>query len=318
VRKGGGRVSIAAQLIDALSGAHLWAERFDGVLEDVFELQDKVALSVAGVIEPALQAAETGRGVHRPTNDLTAYDLYLRAYAMAFSSPSEVVEAVHLLERAIRLDPRYGPALAYAAICCMRLHADGSTEDPTAESRKGTDFAWRALHVSDDDPGVLANAAYALAYFGEDIGAMVALVDRALTLNPSFARGWYISADLRLFAGQHDAAIEHIEASLRLSPRGNIGPRSFVIGGAHFINRRFDEALPQLLAAIQGLPSHRYAYRYLAACYAHTGRLNEARQVVERLRTMTPQIVPSVSHLRNAEHRELLLSGLRMAMGDAA
>jgi adenylate cyclase len=317
VRKASGRVRITAQLIDALSGTHLWADRFDGSLEDVFELQDRVASSVAGVIEPALQAAETARSAARPTSDLTAYDLYLRAYAMAFSSPSEVPEALRLLELAIGRDPRYGPALAYAAVSCMRLHADGSSEDPAVASRKGTDFARRALQVSDDNPGVLANAAYALAYSGEDIGAMVALVDRALTLNPSFAPGWYISADLRLCAGEPDDAIEHIEASQRLSPRGSVGAWSFIVGSARFINRRFDEAVRKLLVAVQELPRHMYSYRYLAACYAHMGPLDEARQIIERLRTITPHVVPSVTHLRNPAHRELFLSGLRLAADEA-
>jgi adenylate cyclase len=188
VRKAGGRVRITGQLIDAGTGAHLWADRFDGSLEDVFELQDKVASSVAGVIEPALQAAETARSASRPTADLAAYDLYLRGYAMALSSTRQVPEALRLLEQAIVRDPRYGPALARAAQCCLRLLLDGRSEDPTADRLKGTDFARRALEVASDDPGILANAAIALAHFCEDIGAMMALVDRALALNPSYAR----------------------------------------------------------------------------------------------------------------------------------
>jgi len=188
VCKAGQRVRITGQLIDVATGVHLWADRFDGSLEDVFDLQDKVASSVAGVIEPALQAAETARSVGRPTADLTAYDLYLRAYPMHLSSARQIPEALGLLEQAIARDPRYGPALAWAAVCCMRLIIDGRGEDPAADRLKGADFARRALEVAGDDPGILANAAQALAYFGEDIGAMMALVDRALSLNPNFAR----------------------------------------------------------------------------------------------------------------------------------
>jgi TolB-like protein/class 3 adenylate cyclase len=199
VRKAGNRVRITAQLIDAVTGTHLWADRFDGSLEDVFELQDKVASSVAGVIEPALQAAETARSAQRPTSDLTAYDLYLRAYAMFFSS--QIPDALRTFEQAIERDPRYGPALAWAAICCQRLVAEGWSKDLAGDSRKGTDLARAALQVTDDDPGILANAAMALAYFGDDIGAMMGMVDRALTLNPSFARGWASSARLRWWAG---------------------------------------------------------------------------------------------------------------------
>ena len=224
VRKAGGRVRISVQLIDALSGTHLWAERFEGSLADVSELQDKVASNVAGGIEPALQAAETARLADRPTDDLAAYDLYLRAYEMYFSSAQQIPEALGLLERAIQRDPRYGPALAWAAVCCLRLEADGSSADPAADSRKSVEFARRAVQIAGDDPGTLANAALALAYFGEDIGVMMALVDRALALNPSYARGWYIGAILKLFAGQFDRAIEYAEASLRFSPRGRFGP----------------------------------------------------------------------------------------------
>jgi adenylate cyclase len=251
VRKAGGRVRITGQLIDAATGAHLWADRFDGSLEDVFELQDKVASSVAGVIEPALQAAETARSANRPTTDLTAYDLYLRAYAMVWSSARQIPEALRLMERAIERDPRYGPALAWAAYCCYRLVLDGRSENPAADGMKGADFARRAVEAAGDDPGVLVHAAQALAYFGEDIGAMMALVDRALALNPNYARGWLVSGILRYWSGQPDIAIEHAEASLRLSPRARIGTSVHAIGAAHFLCRRFDEAVPKLLLAIQ-------------------------------------------------------------------
>ena len=218
------------------TGAHLWADRFDGSLEDVFELQDKVASSVAGVIEPALQAAETARSAGRPTDDLTAYDLYLRAYAMVLSSARQIPEALRLMEQAIARDPRYGPALAWAAFCCIGCFLTIGAKIRQADRRKGVDFARRALEVAGDDPGILANAAIALAYFGEDIGAMMALVDRALALNPNYARGWHISGILRLWAGQPDIAIEHAEASLRLSPRARVGAELIVIGAAHFLS----------------------------------------------------------------------------------
>jgi len=317
VRKAGGRVRITAQLIDATSGAHLWADRFDGSLEDIFDPQDKVASSVAGVIEPTLQAAETARSENRPTNDITAYDLYLRAYAMVLSSTRQSLEALFLLEQAIERDPRCGPALAWAAFCCLRLLRDGRSEDPAEDRLKGDDFARRALEVAGDDPGILANAALALAYFGEDIGAMIALVDRALGLNPNFARGWYISGVLRNWAGQPDIAIEHLEASLRLSPRARVGNSLAGIGAAHFLSRRFDEAVPKLLLTIQDSPSFTHPYRVLAACYAHMGRLDEARKIFERLRTITRGAVPSTTPYRNLEHRELFLSGLRLAAGEA-
>ena len=309
-------VRITAQLIDAENGAHLWADHFDGSLEDVFDLQDKVATSVAGVIEPALQAAETARSAGRPIADLTAYDLYLRAYAM-ISSSRQIPEALRLLEQAIERDPRYGPALARAAICCHRLLLDDRSEDPAADRLKGIDFARRALEVAGDDPGILATAAIALGYFGEDIGAMMALADRALALNPNYARGWHISGTLRLWAGYPDIAIEHLEAALRLSPRARVGPSLLQIGTAHFFARRFDEAVPKLRLAIQDDPSHPMPYRVLAACYAHMGRLDDAREIVQQLRARrTSVVIHDASFLRNAAHRELYLSGLRLAVGE--
>jgi len=316
VRKGGNRVRITAQLIDAETGTHLWADRFDGLIEDVFELQDKIAISVAGVIEPALQAAETARSAGRPTDDLTAYAFCLRGYAMFFSSDKQIPEALRLFEQAIERDPRYGPALASAAVCCSRLLS--RSEDPTADRLKGADLARRALEVAGDDPRTLANAALALATFGEDIGTMMALVDRTLALNPSFARGWHISGLLRHFAGQQDLAIEHAEAALRLSPRARSGWAFSVIGGAHFLSGRFDEAVRKLLLAIQDDPNFPAPYRSLAACYAHMGRLDEAREIVARLRAITPLVVDDAVIFRNPEQRELYLSGLRLAADDAS
>jgi tetratricopeptide (TPR) repeat protein len=317
VRKAGGRVRITAQLIRAENGAHLWADRFEGSLEDVFDLQDKVASGVAGVIEPALQAAETARSASRRTNDLTAYDLYLRAYAMISESARQIPEALLLMEQAIARDPRYGPALAWAGFCCHRLFHDSQSEDPVVDRRRGIAFVRRALEVAGDDPGVLANAAQTLAYFGEDIGAAIALIDRALALNPNCARGWSISGILRLWAGLPDIAIEHAEVSLRLSPRAGIGASLTLIGASHFYARRFDEAVPQLRVAVEEYPGFPQPYRVLAACYAHMGRLDDAREILGRLRTITPIVVPDVSYLRNPKHGELLLWGLRLAAGEA-
>jgi len=317
VRKAGNRVRITGELMYAATGAHLWADRFDGSLEDVFELQDKVASSVAGVIEPVLQAAETARAANRPTNDLTAYDLYLRAYAMVESSTGQVPEALRLMEQAVGRDPRYGPALGWAALCCYRLLMDDRSEDRQADRLKGADFARRALEVAGDDPAVLAHAAAALAYFGEDIGAMMALVDRALALNPNFARDWSISGTLRLWAGQPDIAVEHLEASLRLSPRARVGRSLLNLGVAHFLSLRFDEAVPKLLLAIQEDLSYPQPYRALAACYVQMGRLDDAREIVTRLRAIAPVVIPDANWLRNPAYRELYLSGLRLAAGEA-
>jgi tetratricopeptide (TPR) repeat protein len=167
--------------------------------------------------------------------------------------------------------------------------------------------------VGENEPGILVNAAFPLAVFGEDIGSMIALVDRALALNPSFARGWYVSGLLRVWAGQTDLAIEHVETSLRLSPRYRNVLQLAVLGQAYFFKRRFDTAVTRRLLATQDYPGSPAPYRWLAACYAHMGRLDEARATVTRLRAITPVIVPSDLPWRNSEHRELFLSGLRLA-----
>jgi TolB-like protein/class 3 adenylate cyclase len=318
VRKGGSRVRITAQLIEAETGTHLWADRFDGPLEDVFDLQDKVASSVAGVIEPALQTAEIHRSAKRPTTDLTAYDLYLRALATLYPTTKErIFEALGLLDQAIAIDRHYGPALALAAIFHILLVTNGWAEAPETSRRKSRDLARRALQVAENDPVILANAALALAYFGEDIGAMIGLIDRALALTPSYARGWYVSGILRLFAGQPDLAIEHTETSLRLSPRERMGQPLTVIGTAYFFRRQFEKAASTLLLSIQDHPGFPPSYRFLASCYGHLGRLDDARGVVEHLRTITPVIIPPLATFRDPEQSELFLSGLRLAMDEA-
>jgi TolB-like protein/class 3 adenylate cyclase/tetratricopeptide (TPR) repeat protein len=317
VRKGGNRVRITAQLIEAETATHLWADRFDGSLEDVFDLQDKIAISVAGVIEPALRAAETRRAAVHPTVDLTAYDLYLRALPMFYTLTKEgILQALDSFEHAIALDPRYGQALAWAAMCHLWRYLDGWGQEPETARREGINLARRALEVADDDASVLANAALALAQFGEDIGTMMALVDRSLALDPSSARGWYVSGLLRLWAGEPDLAIAHVETSLRLSPRERLGAHLSVIGSAYLINRQFDAAMTKLLVAIHERPTNPPPYRSLACCYAHMGRLDDAREIVARLRAITPVIVPSTLPFRNPEHRELFLSGLRLAAAE--
>src|SRR5260221_7324761 len=162
VRKSGKRVRITAQLIDADTGANLWADRFDGSLEDVFDLQDQIAMQVAGIIEPALQSAEIRRSAAHPTTNLTAYDLYLRALSIYFPITKErTFEALELFGRAIGIDPNYGPALSWAAVCHWQCVTDGWAERPEISRRHAIDLARRALQAShNEDPGVLANVSF--------------------------------------------------------------------------------------------------------------------------------------------------------------
>jgi len=317
VRKAGSRVRITGQLIDAVTGTHLWADRFDGSLEDVFDLQDKVAVSVAGVIEPTLRAAEIRRSSERPTQDLTAYDLYLRALPDWVSFDKDrIVRALDLLGKAIERDPGYGPAIALAAHCHQRLVSTAAGDEETA--RTAVELARRASRVAPEDPEVLAAAAFVLGVLGEDIDTAISLVDRSLALNPSFARGWFWSGLLRAFAGQPDLAIQHFETFQRLDPRGHFPAAQTAVGTALFLNRRFADAAAMLLQSLEQAPDFVVTYRLLAACYAHIGRLDEAREIVERLRSITPVVVPSVTPFRNQEQNELFLSGLRLAAGEGS
>jgi len=318
VRKAARRVRITAQLIDALNGTHLWADRFDGSLEDVFDLQDKVATNVAGVIEPTLQAAEAAHSASRPTTHQTAYDLYLRALACSLSfEKDQLARALDLLGQAIERDPHYAPALALAANCHQRFSVMNWTEDLDRVRHTSINFARQALRNGPDEPDVLVLAAFTLGYFGEDIDVAIGLIDRCLVLNPSHARAWHWSGLLRVFAGQPDLALEHFETYLRLSPRERVAPYLSSIGEAHFFSRRFGEAAASLLASLERAPSFPITYRVLASCYAHLGRLDEAREIVRRLRTITPAVMESATRYRNPELRELFLSGLRMAAGEA-
>jgi adenylate cyclase len=317
VRKAGSRMRITGQLIDAISGAHLWADRFDGSMEDVFDLQDRVALSVAGVIEPTLEAAEMLRSAQRPTDDLTAYDLYLRARAAAQSWDKQgVLRALDLLGQALERDPNYGSALALLAACHQNLHVNGWDEDQERIRDQGVEYARRALRAAADDPYVLGEAAYVLGYFERDINPAITLIDRSLELNPSFAIGWSRSAWLKLWSGQTDLAIEHFEKSLRLNPRRK-APASFGIGVAYFFARRLDQAATTLLLSLQENPNWAPTYRFLASCFAHMGRAREAQDMVRRLREMTPVLIPTAEHWRIPEDREFYLAGLRSAAGEA-
>jgi TolB-like protein len=318
VRKGGNRVRITGQLIEAETGAHLWADRFDGSLEDVFELQDQVATSVAGVIEPALQAAEIRRSSERPTSDLTAYDFYLRALPHANRYGKDyALRALDLLDQALERDPHYGPALMGAGLCHMQLYNGGWTDDPEKTRQSGIDLARRAVNADNGDPNVLGGAAHLLGFFGEDLAVAMGMIERSVVLNPSNAWAWSAGGWNRLWIGEPDAAIRHWETALRLSPRE---PRRLWwvagIGAAHFISRRFDEAVANLLPAVEENRTWPTPYRLLAASYAHMGRIEEAREIARRLREVSPNVIHQ-NQLRNLEHRELLLSGLRLAIGEA-
>jgi tetratricopeptide (TPR) repeat protein len=319
VREAASRVRITAQLIDTDTGTHLWADRFDGSLEDVFDLQDKVASTVAGVIEPTLQEAEIRRSSDRPTNDLTAYDFYLRALPDWGSlEKHRIVRALDLLGQAIERDPYYGPALALAAHCHQRLELRGWAEDPEAARRTSVDLARQALRVGPDDANVLALVAFTLGYFGEDIDVAIGLIDHGLTLNPSFAAGWHWSGVLRIFAGQPRLAIQHFETFLRLSPRDRIAVYLSSDWRSPLLQSRVRRGVrkPAGFARTGSELSNNLPRSCFLLC--PYGRLDDARQIIARLRAVTPLVMEPATRYRNRELRELFLSGLRLAASEAS
>ena len=288
--------------LDALRAAgceRIFTDRTSGVRTDRPGLRDALAYAREGDLLEVWKC-------DRPSRSLA-------------QSPSErgIVVALDLLKRAIERDPYYASALAGAAFCHMRLHVSGWSKDPDQDQREGINLAHRAIQVTDDDPVVLAWSAYALAYFGEDIDSAIQLIDRALALNPSFAHGWLWSGWLRLWSGQPQLAISHFETSLRLSLHARMASIIMGIGVGYFVTQRFEEAVAMLLRSLQEQPDWAPTYRMLATCYAHMGRLDEARETIERLKAITPLVVPDARHWRNPEHRELYLSGLRLAAGEA-
>jgi adenylate cyclase len=226
------------------------------------------------------------------------------------------MEALDWLSQATKQDATYGPALSLSAVYHIALSGNGWTDDPEATRQKAISLARRAVRNAGDDAGTLGRAAYALAYLGEDIDAATALIDRSLHVNPSFADGWRWSGWLRLWAGLPDVAIDHFEKSLRLNPRAPLGGTLMANGVAHFFARRLDQARNMLLLSLQQHPAWVPTNRFLAACYGHLGQLDEAKIIIERLRALTPVVLPTADHWRDPEQREFYLSGLRLAMGE--
>jgi adenylate cyclase len=320
VRKAGSVLRITGQLIDASTGSHLWAEKFDGPLEDVFELQDKIASSVAGIIDPLLLQTEIERASARPTADLTSYDLYLRALPLFRAWAREpIAQAIVLLEQAIERDPRYGPALASLALCHSQNFLSG-WGDAAVEVERCRALARRARDAAPDDPMTVSSAAGALLALGEDTDLLKRMVDGALARNPSHAFGWLWSGWIRTVSGEADLALEHFEMSLRLDPRAT--RRAFHLTGmgiCHFFQRRFEQAAAVLEASFHELPTYPNTMWFLAACYAQMGRLDDAREFAAR-HGIGPggQWLTVGPGFGTAEQSELFLSGLRRATAEQA
>ena len=319
VRKAGERLRITGQLIDASTGAQLWAEKFDGPMADVFELQDQVASAVAGVIDPLLLDTEIQRALQQPTSDLTAYHFYLRSLPLIRAWSREAnLEAIALLEQAVECDPRYGMALASLALCHAHNLLNGWVKDAAAERELAIIWARRALEAAPDDPSTVTSAAGALMNTGESIETLKRLVDGALARNPSHAFGWMWSGWMRTLSGESDLAITHFETSLRLDPRATRKAFHLTgIGMCHFFESRFDEASRILEISFNELPSYSITAWFLAATYTKMGRLDEAREFAKRQGIAPGGAWLAIGRmLDNATHRDRALSALKLATGE--
>jgi adenylate cyclase len=281
VRKAGHRVRIVVHLIDALDGAReVWAERFDDTLEDVFALQDKVANGVASQIEPTILVIETRRASARPTQDVTAYDLFLRGMRAwgAFSKPGHA-EATALFDAAIALDPGYAEALSISAFARANGLVFGWSEDPEEDRRVALDHRARALSARGDDPEVIATVAMASMQLGVDRAGALASAKRALARHPGSSTVQVNCAWVDLYAGEAAAALAGFEASLRLDPRS--AWRQIVLLGMAFASlflHRFEEVAPLAREAGELMPDLRpFAASLAAAALGHLGRREEAR-----------------------------------------
>jgi adenylate cyclase len=302
VRKAASRVRITSQLIDAGTGAHLWADRFDGDLADIFELQDQIASNVVGAIAPRLEQAEIERVNRKPTDSLDAYDYFLRAMAIRnqFSSREANEETLHLVTRAIELDANFALAYAMAAHYYVVRKASGWLADPGRETADAIGLARRAMELAGDDALALAISGLALAHMGRDLNAGVALMDRALVLNPNLAVGWYYRSWLKIWLGEPSSALESIGRAMRLSPLDPYMPRlQNAIAHAHFFLGHYDEASSSAAVALRDFPNFHDALRVTAASNALAGRKEEAQNAVKRLLQLDPAL--RVSKLREIQ-----------------
>jgi adenylate cyclase len=318
VRKAGQRLRITGQLIEAEIGAHLWADRFDSALEDVFDLQDRVTMAVAGAIEPSVTQAEIRRANRKPTENLQAYDWLLRALGEhQLFSREGVDHAMQMARHAIKLDTRYAHAYAYLASWVQLRLIYGWMEDEAAERIEGVRLAHLAVQLAPNDAIVLTEAAFALGHLNRDLITAVPWFDRAIALNPNSAMAFGRGAIVRNFAGDYVTAAEHADRAIRLSPFDSYSfAFSLARGISHSLRRQVSEAVVWLRKAAQQNPRHSPTFMYLGSALAYAGQMEEARAAIRHLLKLNP--ASSVRWRR--QHRftpedddEYMLEGARSA-----
>jgi adenylate cyclase len=318
VRKAAGTVRIAGQLIDATTGAHLWADRFEDRLDDIFALQDKITEGVVSAIAPAIYKAEIDLAARRRPASLSAYDLYLRAQSNFFLMTREgVAEALQLSHRALELDPRYGLA-AFVAGCCHMINiAQDWAPDLKRETEKATHFFRLALSIDENDPDVLATVGFAKSFLTDDFNTAAEMVDRAVALNPNSAHAWNHRGQAYLLGGQCAESVRSFERGIRLSPLDPYLYMSLAGMGFGLIElRRFDEAAAAGRKALRQNQAFAATYHCLASALGHLGREAEMREVVARLLELEPKFRISEWVKRGAQwskYNKLVIEGVRKA-----
>jgi TolB-like protein len=319
VRKAGNRVRITGQLIDTTTGAHIWAERFDGALDDIFELQDQVASSVAGAMEPKLRQSEIERASRKPTANLTAYDLYLRALAQSYRLTEDgLAEALVLARQALVIDPSYAPAAALVGWCrvLQRVRGWGALSDE--DIAEACLLARQALEAERDDAETIRQAAWSLFALAGEVAMAAAALDRALARNPNAARAWSARGIIHALRNEPEAAIEAIERARRLSPfdRHAFG-YAVNIAVAHLVARRFEQAIEWADRALHDQPRTVAGMRAKVVALAHLGRLDAAGTELSRVLAVQPKLTIAGfrehAHFMAPEVLELYVDGLRLA-----
>jgi adenylate cyclase len=315
VRKSTDKVRITSQLIDAVTGAHVWADRFERDLHDVFAVQDEITVSVVSAIQPKLLQAEIELAVRRP-NSLSAYDFYLRAQPHYYSMTREGnAEALRLLSRALEIDPRFAAAASLANFCRTLNLLLGWTSDPRFEITEVTRLSELILGIDENDPDTLASVGWAKAYVAGDFDAAAEMVDRAVALNPNSAIAWNYRGLTCQYVGQAAEALHSFEQGLRLSPLDPLLYGTYAMMGLAFIGlHRFAEAEAVARKALRKNPIFMPAHRCLASALALQGRDTEARAAAARLLELEPGFRISDWIIRSRQWRAgLLVEGLRRA-----
>jgi len=322
VRRAGERVRVTGQLIDAATGTHCWAHRFDGRLEDIFELQDEITALVVAAIEPSILRVEIEKARATRPEDLRAHHFYHRALdLMGVAFANALDERFDLargyLARAIELDPNYAPALALAAFFETKALLFGQYSDRAATEERALELGERAIRADPVDPMALGCYAFVLATMSEDLDRAAALVDRALAVSQNSPLIWSLSGEVRMYLGDHDTAIEHFQRAIRLNPLVDTWANwiTTFMAFALFFKRRTEEAL-QCAEKAALTNRNPVTYRILAATRAEAGRIEAAHEAIQELLRLQPNSClrrSRQSSYRRPEDLERYVEALRKA-----